>query len=102
MKSILFILFAFFTLAPGILLLAGANRFKSRVEQPSGIFILLGSSLLLLHLFVSAGTYYFSFMGDAEALARYSMTKSWLGSVVEFIGLTLLGVGLLIHKKSND
>ncbi|MEP1032365.1 hypothetical protein [Ekhidna sp.] len=70
-----------------------------RTEQPASVLILLGGAFVGIHLMAQAGIYYHSFLGDAESLADYSVTKAWISPVSEYIGLVLIAAGLFIFKR---
>ena len=84
---------------PGIALLIGPSRFNNLISQPAGVLMLIGAVIGFAHLAVAAGIYYHTWMGDAESLANYSLTKAWLSPLAEYLGLIMIAIGLLLYKK---
>lgn len=99
MNVIPFLIFGTLTILPGILFILATVRFKNLFHQPPTVLVLLGAIFILIHLLAEAGIYYYSFMGNADSLADYSLTKAWISPVSEYIGLVLIAAGLLIFKK---
>ncbi len=101
MKIALFLIILFLVLAPGILLLFGAIRFNTQARQIASGIVIAGGILILMQLLISGGTYYYSYFGNAEELAAYSLRTSLVGTTFQFLGLMAIAVGLLLYKKSN-
>lgn len=87
----------FFFAVPGLLLAFAAFRFRSRINKKSGGFLVVGSILILLSIFLGSGTYFVNSLGTPEDLASYAMMNAWLGGGLEYLGLLLLAIGLLVH-----
>ncbi len=102
MNLVLFLVLTFFTVIPGVLLLAGAIRFRNRSQTAPGILILIGSVLVLGTLIYDSRTYFYSSFGYAEQLADHSIRKALIRSIAQFLGICFIAVGLLVFRKENS
>ncbi len=102
MKTLFYLILIVFISFPGVLLVYGAYNFKSRVNKKSGFLIFWGSILIIVHLIISSGNYLVLYLGDASDLAAYALIDYWGGTVLEYIGLLAIAIGLLVYRTKDS
>ena len=102
MKVFLYIFYLLIAVAPSILLLLASSKFKSRVNTQCGGLLLIGSIMILLHLVSDTGSYLVASFGNANDLATFARTNVWISGILKYLGLILIGVGLLLYVRNYE
>lgn len=55
----------------------------------------------MIHLLISSGTYLVTSLGDASDLADYALFEFWAGTVLKYLGLLAMAVGLLMYRVKD-
>ena len=101
MKTTLYLTYLLFILIPGLLLLYDTFRVRKMVSSGSGILLIIGGILIVIHLGLSTGVYFLSLFGDVQSLSEYSIINAWLSGGTQFLGLMFLAIGLLLIKPAQ-
>ncbi len=96
MTYLIYLLYLMVIVVPGVLLLFAAYKFKSGIHARSGLWMLLGGIMILLHLVLSSGNYLIATLGDAQDLASFAQVNFWIQGGLKYLGLILLSIGVLI------
>ncbi len=96
MAYLLYFLYLLVIIFPGVMLLFAVSKFKSKIHARSGLWMLLGGIMILLHLVLSSGNYLIATFGDAQDLANFAEVNFWIQGGLKYLGLILLSTGVLI------
>ncbi|MDN5202698.1 hypothetical protein QQ008_15015 [Fulvivirgaceae bacterium BMA10] len=98
MRILFYLIYLIVIVIPGVLLILGAFRFKTKIKSKSGNMLLWGAVLILLHLVSSTGTYLVSVFYEAPELAAFVKINSLIEMGLKYIGLVIIAIGLLTYK----
>ena len=101
MKVILYLFYLLVAVVPGILLLFASSKFRSHINTRCGNLMFVGSVLVFLHLVSGTGSYLVASFGDASDLATFTQANVWISGILKYLGLVLLGVGLLLFVRDG-
>ena len=101
MKVILYLFYLLVAVIPGILLLFASSKFRSHINTRCGNLMITGSVLVLLHLMSGTGNYLIASFGSASDLAIFAQANVWVSGILKYLGLVLLGVGLLLFVRKR-